>query len=211
MTCDAVKTLLLERALAGHAVVERTEDGSLDEHLAACPECAATAADLEDVLGALAPALVAPAPPPAGVKERLLFETRAGRALPTFAAGVAKLLRIDEASARAALTRLEDPAAWRPGLCPGNLIRPIQPGPALGPKAMACFLRTAPSVTLPMHRHLGAETTFVLQGGYRDSGGAEVWAGEQASMPGASAHDLVVIGPEDCIALVVVDGGIVPV
>jgi putative transcriptional regulator len=200
---------LLEWTLAGEPGAAPREHAQVDAHVAACRDCAAARAELARLAGDLADALVAPERAPASLRERLLFETRAGRALPTFAAGVAKLLDLDEAKARAALEALARPESWGPGLCPGNVMRPIRPGPALGPGVMAGFLKTAPGTTLPMHRHLGRETTFVLQGGYRDSTGLEVWAGEQTTLDGGSSHDLLVLPDVDCITLVISHGGFV--
>jgi putative transcriptional regulator len=88
-------------------------------------------------------------------------------------------------------------------------MRPVRPGASLGPTAVGMMLRTTPGVILPYHGHSGPERTFVLQGGYRDSaGGAEVWAGDFADQPAGAEHELHVLPPCDCIAAVLVHGGV---
>jgi hypothetical protein len=218
MTCDVAQALLFDRALESGRDVSDAGPApqALTDHVGGCAACTAVAHEIDRLVASLGAALVSVGAAPTALRERLLFGTRSGRALPTFASGIAKLLDLDEARARAELSALEAEAAWGPGLVPGNRLRPIRPGasPGQSPRRSptprtAWFLKTTPGVTLPRHRHQGSELTFVLQGGFRDSAGTTVWAGEQVIMADATEHDVLVLGDVDCIALVVSDGGIV--
>ena len=153
-------------------------------------------------------ALLAATPADTALRTRLLAGTRHGRALPSFAGAVARLFDLPLADARALLTRLDQPSEWRAGFVPGNWMRTVKPGAALGPSAIGMLLRTTPGVTLPAHVHDGPERTFVLQGGYVDSLGTEVWAGEFHDMPAAGEHSLLVLPPAECVAAVLVHGGV---
>jgi hypothetical protein len=206
MNCEVARQLLLEKTLSG---VDGTDaDASLDQHLLGCPDCRDEGDAMLRLSADLPAALLTPASPDAALRARLLDGTRHGRALPSFAGGVARLFDLTLTDARALLTRLEQPSEWRAGFVPGNWMRPVKPGAALGPSAIGMILRTTPGVTLPAHVHDGPERTFVLQGGYRDSAGTEVWAGELHDMPAGGEHSLHVLPPAECIAAVLVHGGV---
>jgi anti-sigma factor ChrR (cupin superfamily) len=211
MQCAVAQSLLAERVLDDPDLIERTDEGELDGHVHECATCRAERDALERLLGEMAAVMLPPEPAPAAVRERLLFGTRAGRPLPSFAAGLARLYDLPVAEARRLLIEMSEDKGWGPGLVAGNKARQIAVGPGAGEGAQGWLLCTEPGVTLWHHRHVGAETTFVMQGGYRCSLGDEVWAGETVTQPAGSEHDLLVLPPSPCIAAVLVHGGIIPV
>lgn len=70
------------------------------------------------------------------------------------------------------------------------------------------LLRLAPGHGLPMHRHVGAEYTVVLQGGYTDSTG-NYGVGDFAVGPGPEQHEPIADPGDPCIALIVIEKPIV--
>lgn len=70
------------------------------------------------------------------------------------------------------------------------------------------LLKLEPGRGLPVHRHVGAEYTVVLQGGYTDSTGNYL-VGDFAVGPGAAEHEPIADPGEPCIALIVVEQPIV--
>ena len=207
MTCDVSRSLLHERALAGALDAAGTDPG-LAAHLHGCAACREERDALAALAAELPGAVLAPATPPASLRERLFADTRHGRALPSFAGAVARLFDLPQDDARALLVELEQPSAWRPGVVAGNWMRPVKPGRGLGTDAIGMMLRTTPGTILPDHVHDGPERTFVLQGGYRDSAGGEVWAGEYSNMTAGTQHELHVLPPVECVAAVLVHGGV---
>jgi putative transcriptional regulator len=207
MNCEVARMLIAERAVLGASDDADTER-HLGDHLTGCTSCTDERESLMTLSTQLPAALLTSVAPDAALRERLLTGTRHGRALPSFAGGLARLFDLPVDEARTLLVQLEQPSAWRAGVVAGNWMRPVRPGPGLGASAIGMLLRTRPGVTLPRHGHGGAERTFVMQGGYRDSSGIEVWAGEYSDMPAGAEHDLHVLPPVDCIAAVLVHGGV---
>ncbi len=207
MTCELACNLLHERVVIA-AIGDPETERELDTHLDGCAACREERESLVTLCADLPAALLAPAAPSELLRARLLADTRHGRPLPSFAGAVAKLFGLPREDARVLLTELEQPSAWRPGVVQGNWMRPVRPGTALGASAIGMLLRTTPGTILPYHGHDGPERTFVLQGGYRDSAGGEVWAGEYADMPTGAEHELHVLPPVECIAAVLVHGGV---
>ncbi len=70
------------------------------------------------------------------------------------------------------------------------------------------LLRLKPGRGLPIHRHVGAEYTVVLQGGYTDSTG-NYGVGDFAVGPGPEQHEPIADAGPPCIALIVVEKPIV--
>ena len=70
------------------------------------------------------------------------------------------------------------------------------------------LLRLEPGRGLPMHRHIGAEYTVVLQGGYTDATG-NYGVGDFAVGPGPEQHEPIADAGPPCIALIVVEKPIV--
>ncbi|MBV8412937.1 MAG: cupin domain-containing protein [Alphaproteobacteria bacterium] len=70
------------------------------------------------------------------------------------------------------------------------------------------LLRLTPGRGLPMHRHVGAEFTVVLQGGYSDATGS-YRVGDFAVGPGPEPHEPIADPGPPCIALIVLEEPIV--
>ncbi|CAN5722753.1 ChrR family anti-sigma-E factor [soil metagenome] len=77
-----------------------------------------------------------------------------------------------------------------------------------GPFNRVSLLRLEPGRGLPVHNHVGAEYTVVLQGGYTDLTG-NFGVGDFAVGPGSHEHEPIADPGEPCIALIVVEKPIV--
>jgi anti-sigma factor ChrR (cupin superfamily) len=53
---------------------------------------------------------------------------------------------------------------------------------------MTALVRVEPNAVFPLHPHEGPEQVLVLEGGYRDSAGLEVWRGEVQLMAAGTEH-----------------------
>ena len=69
------------------------------------------------------------------------------------------------------------------------------------------LIRLKPGCSYPVHRHVGLEEVFILQGGYRDYKG-EHRAGDYVLNEADSAHRAVALDGEDCVMLAVAHGGV---
>ena len=97
---------------------------------------------------------------------------------------------------------------FRPFGVDGVALLLVAPGPSLA-EGSAAIGRLAPGARFPHHRHLGEETTLVLEGGLRDEDGREVWRGEELFKAAGTSHDFVVVGHEVCVAAVLAREGVV--
>jgi|GEM_PF-872250 len=111
-----------------------------------------------------------PASPPAAVRNRLMRSIAGPSRLLRFAAKIAEMADITIEAARGWLQRLDDTPLWEGGVLPGVETVWIEGGPAAA-CAIRGFVRIAPGHSFPPHRHLGHETTLVLEGEYHDSDG----------------------------------------
>lgn len=119
---------------------------------------------------------------------------------------VAALLDIDQATAERAVARLEDPAGWAPGPAPGVLARFARGGPSRS-GATSLFVRQEPRSVFPRHLHRGREIMLVLSGVARERGGSALGPGARLEKAEGTIHELLTVGREPCICLVVVDAG----
>lgn len=116
-----------------------------------------------------------------------------------FYARASRFLDLSEAAVIAALTRLREPARWRPTGFPGVYRLPIQAGPAVR-SARASLMRIDPGVTLVEKRERGVtERVLVLEGSYEDAEGVPHRAGEVCELGGGEEHVLRVVRAERCI------------
>jgi putative transcriptional regulator len=93
------------------------------------------------------------------------------------------------------------------GPSPSSRLYHIQPGPAiLAVDGIAGFVKVEPGATFPRHKHLGREHVLVLQGGFRDEDGTDVYAGEDNHKPAGSDHELVAHAGQPLIYLAVIRG-----
>ncbi|WP_434385648.1 dimethylsulfonioproprionate lyase family protein [Melittangium boletus] len=178
--------------------LEREARLTVEHHLARCETCSAALEGLRPATEALA-ASVTPVTPPAGLGARLFAYIRGEGRFADFVPELARLFDLDEASARALVAQLPQPDAWMEGPAPGVLLLPVAGGPRLE-GAMAAFVKLAPGTLFPAHRHSGEEVNYVLQGGFREDSGHEVWPGERLDKTAESSHAYVALEGPDCIA-----------
>lgn len=195
---------LLPEYLLGTLAQESRRD--VERHLSQCVACSRLQVRLgrcTEVLAAAVPPR-APAPP---VQERLMAFIRGEGRYADFIPDVARMFDVDEATARRLLTQLHQPDAWMEGPAPGISLSPVEGGPQLA-GAFSAFVRLPPGKTFPLHTHTGTEKNFVLQGGFREDSGLEIWAGECLEKGSGTTHAYVALEGPDCIAASVVWGGI---
>jgi hypothetical protein len=123
-----------------------------------------------------------------------------------FADRIGRLYEISTDEAEAVLARVNDPSVWVPSGIPGIDLFPI-PSP-LASDGTAVIARLQGGVVFPEHEHLGPETTFVLDGGFRDMSGVEIERGDELSMDLGSVHHFTVFDAEPCLAASYVRGGV---
>lgn len=175
-----------------------------ERHLASCERCRAEAERLSPAMDGLT-ALVVPEEPPPGVLARVVGEMEAPGRFARFAEKVAALMDLTRERALAVLESLSNPDLWLPGPAEGIQLLPVETGPAKQ-GMLAAFVRLPPGVRFPKHTHHGHEWNLVLEGGFREASGREVWPGEMLEMEEGSAHDFVAIEGPDCIAAALIDG-----
>jgi len=122
-----------------------------------------------------------------------------------FFSRAAELFDLPEASVAEALARLAEPKTWRFAGLPGIHHVAIDGGPKVR-SAETLFVRFAPGVRFPKHRHTGLERVLVLEGSYRDSTGIVHRAGELREWAEGSEHGFVVDRGQPCIFASVVFG-----
>jgi hypothetical protein len=122
-----------------------------------------------------------------------------------FFSRAAELFDLPEAAVADALARLAEPKTWRFAGLPGIHHVAIDGGPRVR-SAETLFVRFAPGVRFPKHRHTGLERVLVLEGSYRDSAGVVHRAGELREWAEGSEHGFVVDRAQPCIFASVVFG-----
>ncbi|WP_224368973.1 cupin domain-containing protein [Hyalangium versicolor] len=175
-----------------------------ERHLATCERCRAEADRLSPAVEGLV-GLIAPEVPPPGVLARVVGEMEGPGRFARFAEKVAALLDVTRERALALLESLSDPEQWLPGPADGIQLLPVETGPAKE-GMLAAFVRLPPGVRFPRHTHHGHEWNLVLEGGFREGTGREVWPGELLEMDEGSAHDFVALEGPACIAAAVIAG-----
>lgn len=149
--------------------------------------------------------LVAPIAPPVDVKARLLASIGQGR-FESFTSRLANLFDVTVERARELVGLIERPASWHRE-APGISLVHFEGGPAYA--AADCgFIRIDPGGVFPPHKHVGEETSIVLQGRMRDAASGRVLGpGDDLLQVQGSEHHLVCEGDEPCIfAARAVDG-----
>jgi predicted ChrR family anti-sigma factor len=167
-------------------------------HLETCTSCAAVAKEL---LGAAS--LLLSAQPPSAVPDRVLAALRAEmtgpRRLERFVGQVARFLDIDEAAARTFLQSADASEDWL--TAEGVAVLSAPTGPRAS-DALATLCRIQPGSGLDEHVHEAPEETLVLQGGFADTVGHELWPGDALTMPAGSSHALTALPGVPCLCLV---------
>lgn len=143
-----------------------------------------------------------PAPVPVGAAERLLSRARSSGRLAFFTDQIAQLFDLSTDAAADLLNRAQKNEGWEEGPGPGVKIIPVNAGPRVS-DCITALVRVEPGATFPFHPHLGPETVMVLEGGFRDSQGVEVWRGEVQKMPGNTEHEFVAFDGVGCLCAAV--------
>jgi putative transcriptional regulator len=175
-----------------------------ERHLAGCERCRAEAARLSPGAEALM-TLVEPMEPPPGVLARVVAEMESPGRFARFAEKVGAFFDLTREKALALLESLSDPGAWLPGPAEGIQVLPVEAGPAKA-GMLAAFVRLPPGVRFPRHTHHGHEWNLVLEGGFREDSGHEVWPGEVLEKDESSTHDFVALEGPACIAASLING-----
>lgn len=194
--------------------LEEPERAEVEQHIESCGRCAAEAAAAQEALSLLALALPPEAPSAAArtgllasiVEEEQRSGARAARGrLTSFAARIARFFDVSVERARALLELAVDARAWTPGPAPGISLLHLRAGAQFA-AADAGLVRMAPGARFPRHRHVGHEYGLILEGGFTDSSGIVVRAGEHHDLGAGTSHDFVAL-PEGCLfAALVLDG-----
>jgi len=184
--------------------VDPSTQQAAEQHLAGCERCRAEMARLSRGMEALA-ALVVPGEPPPGVLTRVVAEMEGPGRFARFAEKIAAFYDLTREKALALLKSLSDPEAWIPGPVEGIELLPVETGPAKA-GMMAAFVRVPPGMRFPRHTHNGYEWNLVLEGGFREDSGHEVWPGELLEKESGTTHDFVAIEGPACIAAALIDG-----
>lgn len=175
------------------------ESAAALEHARTCAQCRAGAPQLGVAIDALEGATVGRVAeePPIGGVERVLARARSGR-LTYFVTQVAALFDITTQEAATLLSRAERNEGWEEGPAPGVSIMPVNAGSKV-PEAMTALVKLTGGARFPMHPHFGPERVMVLEGGYHDSTGHEVWRGEVQEMSAGTEHDFVAFDGFGCV------------
>jgi putative transcriptional regulator len=176
-----------------------------ERHLAGCARCRTEAARLVPARQALT-ALVTPVEPPPAVLNQLMEQMEGPGRFARFADRVAAFFGLTRDKALEVLQSLSDPSAWMPGPVAGTELLPVETG---GERQgmMAAFLRLHPGVRYPRHSHHGGrEWNLVLEGGFREDDGHEVWPGEELEKSESSAHGFTALDGPACICASVLEG-----
>jgi len=169
------------------------------EHVRGCVACQAATPKLGVAIDALEGGTVgrvAETPPP-GALQKVLARARSGR-LSYFAGQVAQLFDLSPEAARALLARAERGEGWEEGPGPGVLVMPVNAGPKVT-DSLTALVKLDAGGRFPRHPHAGPERVLVLEGGYRDSAGVEVWRGEVQEMAPGTEHDFVALEGIGCV------------
>ncbi len=162
-----------------------------------------TEEEAERIGDAVAGSLVAIPPPPEGLS-RLL--SAVANPWVRFLDVVAELVDLPAAAARAILDRAEAGLGWVAAPVPGLELVHFDGGPRTA-GADVGLVRLAPGAVHPPHEHLGEEAMVVLAGGYLDSAGYSVVAGQVERRRAGEAHSFVA-GPEGVVYAVVLREGV---
>ena len=122
-----------------------------------------------------------------------------------FYARIAELFDLPEEEAIVQCARLAEPNVWSFAGLPGIKNVMVQGGPRVcGAEVM--FVRFAPGMRFPRHKHDGQERVLVLEGSYVDSDGREHGTGELRVWEPGTSHGFRISSDEPCIVAAVVHG-----
>ncbi len=178
---------LLPRFLSGG--LDEGAAAQVEDHLGACPLCAEVRDDLAREGSNL---------------EQLqrALRQRVGK-FAVYSADIAELFGISQERAREFLRELESGRGWISAGTGAEMMW----APRVGVSQSLCVvLRGVPGVTFPTHRHAGEERTLVLQGGFKEDDGTELWRGMRLLKPPGSEHSVTVLEGPPCVAALRMDG-----
>ena len=141
---------------------------------------------------------VEPVKPPPDALPGLLQQVRATDRMTHFAAQLAELYDLSIEAAHALIAQIRSAQGWTEGPAAGIRLLPVNTGPRAG-DALAAVVFLDSDAEFPTHPHLGPEKVLVLEGAYRDSGGAEFWRGELHQSAAGTQHSFRAIGGIPCI------------
>lgn len=167
-------------------------------HLETCRACAAAAKDLRGAASLLLHA-EAPVAAPDSVLRALRTAMTGPRRLERFVGQVAAFLDVAEAAARTVLAGADTSEDWL--TAEGVSVHSVPTGPRAA-DALATLCRIQPGSGLDTHLHEAPEDTLVLEGGFRDTAGHELWPGDALTMPTGSQHALTALPGVPCLCLV---------
>ncbi len=201
---DVHEDIALQAALYALGCLPNEEVAELEEHLAACPACAAATRELEEAATALA-ALAPEAEPPAELRARLLERVAAPQPSGTSgeSAELASPLQVwkkwAESSAGGTVFVPAGTSGWEPIGVPGVLAKGLYVDPALD--RITLLVRMAPGSSYPPHRHGGPEECYVLEGDVGD-GETTLHAGDYLRKDLGSVHGIL-SSERGCVLLIV--------
>lgn len=153
---------------------------------------------------ALARESAAPAP---ALRDRIMASAQLDGRFDRYLAQTARLLDVDEDSARALLDGIGRGDVWYQGLVPDVKLYDVDGGPAVS-NAITGFVRMPAGVPFPEHDHLGTESALIIQGTAEDHRG-EIWRpGEVVVLEPGQVHSFRARPGPDFVFLVVVQDGI---
>jgi putative transcriptional regulator len=163
-------------------------------HLEACMACRAASAELEQAVGLASMSLGPPAKGLAQLESALTGARRFEHLVP----GVVDLFDVTPEYARELLAKVDQPQAWDDGPAEGVQIMQVEAGPRCASRINA-LLRLVPGATFPEHGHGDEERLLVLEGGYLDSTGVEVWRGALDVRAKGTSHFFTALEGPACV------------
>jgi hypothetical protein len=145
---------------------------------------------------------LAPPPAPPGAALRARLEASITPRLARCGEALARFFDVPLPRALRLLERVDDPSRWSENPLPGLWVQHLRGGASLG-DGDAGFVKFAPGMVFPRHRHVGEERVLILQGGLRYSDGQLLGPGGVRIAPPESQHEHVSVdGEETLVALV---------
>lgn len=161
----------------------------VETHLANCRICGAWLSELREAVQ-----------PAASLgRIRLIRRSLEGH-FEEFRGALVELFAIDYAQVDRLLHRISS-GTWHAGPDEGVEFQAVRVGDRLG-ESVGVVVRAAPGAMLSMHGHGGDELTLVLQGGFSEDDGHQLWRGQLLHKPPGSEHSLTALPGPTCICAV---------
>ena len=165
-------------------------------HLTSCPRCQSRFTAVHESLAELS--LTAPkVAPPKSLRDNLLagLDSRSALPYPGFARRLQRMFQFDEQQTLDLLRKSADPKSWEDqGLI--SLLH-FDAGAAL-PGTHAGFMRLAPGVRFPRHRHVGQEHMLMLSGTLQEEDTGIIYhPGDSLRSEAGSEHAFSILPPHD--------------